>query len=161
MPPRASRDLLSTFAVLLVVTVGAAPLRGQADASFEGFKFNRSLRGARSLALGGAFVALADDATAAYANPAGLSILESPEVSIEGRSWNTTTIFTTAGDARNGSDFRSFDFGRAKDYTAGLSFVSFVYSQRDARWAVALYRHQLIDFHSHFSSFGVRKDETT
>ncbi|HEV3076695.1 MAG TPA: outer membrane protein transport protein [Thermoanaerobaculia bacterium] len=159
-PPRVSRELLSAFTVLLVATVGAAPLRGQADASFEGFQFNRSLPGARSLALGGAFVALADDATAAYSNPAGLTILESPEVSIEGRSWNTTTIFTTAGDARNGSDFRSFDFGKAKDYTAGLSFLSYVYSQRDARWAVALYRHQLIDFHSHFSSFGVRKDET-
>ncbi len=44
--------------------------------------------GARSLGFGGAFVALADDATAAFANPAGLVQLLEPEVSIEGRSWS-------------------------------------------------------------------------
>ena len=40
---------------------------------------------ARSLALGGAFVGLADDATAALVNPAGLIGLTRKEISIEGR----------------------------------------------------------------------------
>lgn len=38
--------------------------------------------GARALAMGGAYVAVADDATANYWNPAGLSFLNQPEVSI-------------------------------------------------------------------------------
>jgi hypothetical protein len=41
--------------------------------------------GARSLALGGAFTGLADEATAAFTNPAGLVQLSRPEVSLEGR----------------------------------------------------------------------------
>src|SRR5688572_33215393 len=40
---------------------------------------------ARSLAPGGAFVGLADDATAALVNPAGLIALTAKEVSLEGR----------------------------------------------------------------------------
>ena len=45
------------------------------------FRFNNP--GARANAMGGAFIALADDATAAYTNPAGLTILTKPEISIE------------------------------------------------------------------------------
>ena len=45
--------------------------------------FDFSLPGARSRGIGGAFVAVADDATAVYSNPAGLTQLFRPEVSIE------------------------------------------------------------------------------
>ena len=38
--------------------------------------------GAKSLALGGAFTGLADDATATFANPAGLTLLLGPELSL-------------------------------------------------------------------------------
>src|SRR6185295_4461914 len=44
--------------------------------------------GARSLALGGAFVGLADDATASFTNPAGLRFISRKEVSAEGRHWS-------------------------------------------------------------------------
>ena len=40
-----------------------------------GIQFNFSNPGARSLGFGGAFIGLADDATAAYTNPAGLTNL--------------------------------------------------------------------------------------
>jgi long-subunit fatty acid transport protein len=57
-------------------------------------KFTSSLNpvgsGARALAMGGAFIALADDATAASWNPAGLKHLLRPEVSIVG-SYNHRT----------------------------------------------------------------------
>ena len=55
----------------------AFPVRGQ-----EGpvtFEFSFSNPGARAMGLGGAFAALADDATAAFANPAGLVQLLEPE----------------------------------------------------------------------------------
>lgn len=63
--------------------------------------------GARSLGLGGAFVAVADDATAAWANPSGLVQLLRPEISLEGRSWSEDR----AGEASNQS---------------GVGFLSFV-----------------------------------
>src|SRR5215210_866139 len=42
--------------------------------------------GARALGIGGAFIGVADDATAAEANPAGLTILSRPELSLHVRS---------------------------------------------------------------------------
>ena len=51
------------------------------------------------MGFGGAFVALADDATAAFANPAGLVQLAEPEISIEGRWWSYSTPYTRSGRA--------------------------------------------------------------
>ena len=78
--------------------------------------------GARSLALGGAFVAVADDATAAYANPSGLVQLLRPELSVELRTW---------------SDDRD---GVASDLS-GIGFASFVLPRK--RWSLAIYGQTL------------------
>src|SRR5205809_6380012 len=48
-------------------------------------QFSSSPPGARSMGMGSTFVGLADDATAAEANPAGLVILKKPEVSVHFR----------------------------------------------------------------------------
>ena len=72
--------------VAVVLIALAAPVAAQ-----EGpvaFEFSFSNPGARSMGLGGAFAALADDATAAFANPAGLVQLLESEVSLEGRWWS-------------------------------------------------------------------------
>ena len=61
------------------------------------FEFSFSNPGARSMGFGGAFAALADDATAAFANPAGLVQLVAPEVSIEGRYWSYSTPYVSGG----------------------------------------------------------------
>ena len=52
---------------------------------FRKFRFNFVNPGARSLALGGAFISIADDATAAQANPAGLNFLLTQEYFVETR----------------------------------------------------------------------------
>ena len=70
--------MLRIALILWIVAVSAAPAGGQTAA----FQFSFPNPGARSMGLGGAFVALADDATAALANPAGLVQLAAPEVSI-------------------------------------------------------------------------------
>jgi long-chain fatty acid transport protein len=146
---------------ILIVLTSVLPLQGQEDASFAGFQFNRSLPGARSLGMGGAFVALADDATAAYANPAGLTRLESPELSLEGRIWNLSTPYTARGDATLQSSFSpgEFAFEESQSTSSAPSFASFVYTRPGTRWAAAVYRHQLMEYHTRFSSFGVLKDE--
>ena len=50
---------------------------------FSQFQFNFITPGARATGLGGAFIGLADDATAVESNPAGLTQLYDSEVSLE------------------------------------------------------------------------------
>jgi long-subunit fatty acid transport protein len=123
-----------------------------------GVEFNFSNPGARSLGFAGAFVALADDATAAQTNPAGLMILGRPEVSFEARGWTFTHSFTDRGRASGSVTGIGIDTipglqsGRASDTTVGPSFLSFVYP--GGRWAVAGYRHELANFKARFSTEG-------
>jgi long-subunit fatty acid transport protein len=65
--------------------------------------------GARAYGMGGAFLARADDATAASWNPAGLSYLRVPEVSVVG--------VANSFDTERGSDYDRFD-GQALDFAA-------------------------------------------
>jgi long-chain fatty acid transport protein len=123
-------------------------------------QFNFSTPGARSLGLGGAFLALADDATAAYANPAGLTQLAAPEVSLEGRAFAFTSRFPARGHAPEtgvtgiGIDtVGGIEERRRTDQTKALSFLSYAHSGR--RWAVAAYRHQVAAFAASLDSQGV------
>ena len=115
-------------------------------------QFSFSNPGARSMGLGGSFVALADDATAAFANPAGLVQIVRPEVSVEGRYWGYSTSFTQQGRITGEPTGIGVDVvaglrsGTSSDDLAGLSFLSFVYPRN--KWSIAFYRHQLADFES-------------
>jgi hypothetical protein len=66
--------------------------------------------GARAYGMGGAFLARADDATAASWNPAGLSYLRAPELSLVGVYNSFTTAEGVVNDSLNGSsvDFAAF-----------------------------------------------------
>ncbi len=85
--------------LLLATALLALPLAAQnVDIeSLSGLQFNFGNPGARSLGMGGAFLGLADDASAAEANPAGLTILRKPEISIEARNYLEQQLFTTSG----------------------------------------------------------------
>ena len=113
-------------------------------------EFSFSNPGARSLGLGGAFVALADDATAAFANPAGLVQLSQPEVSIEGRSWSYSTPYTRSGRISGEPTGWGIDVNpgsitaRSEEKVSGLSYLSLVYPKD--RWSLAIYRHQVSRF---------------
>lgn len=66
--------------------------------------------GARAFGMGGAFLARADDATAASWNPAGLSYLRAPELSLVGVYNSFTTVENVDNDSLKGSsvDFAAF-----------------------------------------------------
>jgi long-chain fatty acid transport protein len=83
----------------IVCTLTALPLAAQNTdiESLSGLQFNFGNPGARSLGMGGAFLGLADDASAAEANPAGLTILRKPEITLEGRNYQEQQVFTTSG----------------------------------------------------------------
>ncbi|HEV8631143.1 MAG TPA: hypothetical protein VGV61_12565 [Thermoanaerobaculia bacterium] len=155
---------LLALALLALATL-ASPSRAQSNDEVQSaLQWNLSTPGARSLALGGAFLALADDATAAYANPAGLSQLQRPEVSLEGRAWEFTSRFADRGHQPatgvTGIGTDTVDglvFGERVDHTRGLSFASYVHaSRRVGRWVPtwALYRHQLANFEATLRSHG-------
>ena len=84
---------------LFVLLFAALPALAQNTdiESLSGLQFNFGNPGARSLGMGGAFLGLADDASAAEANPAGLSILRKPEFSIEARNYLEQQLLTTTG----------------------------------------------------------------
>ena len=115
--------------------------------------------GARSLALGSAFVGLADDATAALVNPAGLIALSRPEISVEGRYRRLAQPFLLRGrlsgeKTGSGIDTESGPvFGEIADSSAGLGFLSFVYPR--GRFRAAAFRHELTRLEQEFSGQGV------
>ena len=117
--------------------------------------------GAKSLALGGAFVGVADDATAGFANPAGLRELNRPEVSVELRGRRLDSQFLERGRlsgaiSNQGTDtIRGPVFGESRDSNTGLSYLAAVYASSRRRWAVAGFRHELARVDQVFFSQGV------
>jgi long-chain fatty acid transport protein len=90
------RKLLIVVALCLLAALPAFAQNTDIEA-LAGLQFNFGNPGARSLGMGGAFIGLADDASAAEANPAGLTILRKPEVSIEARNYLEQQLLTTSG----------------------------------------------------------------
>jgi long-chain fatty acid transport protein len=123
------------------------------------FEFSFSNPGARSLGLGGAFAALADDATAAFANPAGLVQLVSPEVSVELRHWRYSTPYIVGGRFEGeptGIGLDTLDGLRtavSEEQLTGLSYLSLVYPK--GNWSFAAYRHQLASFRAETATEGL------
>ena len=148
-------ECLLVMVVLLVPGVPAvAGDKGLTNSeTFSGFQFNFNNPGARSLGMGGAFVAVADDATAVIANPAGLVILQRPELSAEvkfTRFSNTINAFsnTPAEGATNTLHARDFD-----DSVVTPSFFSFVYPAE--RLVVAAFIREQINYESSFQTEGI------
>lgn len=148
-----ARRILALAPGLLLLSVTAA------EAQFSAIQFSYSNPGARSLALAGAFVALADDATAVYANPAGLVRLKKMEISLEMRYWDYTTPFTEGGRVSGTPTGILLDTtpglrtGEDLESTLGVSFFSFVYPSK--RCSFAVYRHLTVDFEKSTATQGL------
>ena len=79
--------LVSAFlAVSISMLVVAAPRQARA-AGETGFVFLKIGVGARAMGMGSAFVALADDPTSVYWNPAGLASIEKTQVTVMHNEW--------------------------------------------------------------------------
>jgi hypothetical protein len=78
MAPR--RPLRHALASLLILVLGAGAAHGQRIAKY-GADFLAGGVDARALGMGGAYVSLADEVSAGYWNPAGLSHLQYPQIS--------------------------------------------------------------------------------
>lgn len=100
--------------------------------------------GARALGQGGAFIAIADDATASSWNPAGLINLERPELSMVGSyimsdQDYSTNPFTLPGTTMGNEDVSRWD----------LNFLSAAYPFifLDKNVTASINYHQIRDFH--------------
>jgi long-chain fatty acid transport protein len=92
-PRRAARwASFALLGALLPFRVGA-----QTDSALlSKVSFNLTNPGGKSIAMGGAFTAIADDATAALVNPAGLGLISSIEFAVSGKRADATLGLVTA-----------------------------------------------------------------
>ena len=141
------------LAGLVCSTLGYGSAMAQSNEDINSvLQFNFSNPGARSLGMGGAFTARADDATAVYANPAGLIQLSRPEVSIEGRRWDHANRFLNGGSQLAPGSLDGLIYDETSDSTSGLSFLSGFYPSKSGRWVVGLFNHQLVNFEAELST---------
>lgn len=132
---------------LLVLALGTA-ISGSAMAIANqeyasGLQFNFTNPGARSLGMGGAYLGFSDDATAAYTNPAGLTILGQPEITVEFRRAEFDTPFISGGTSPGG-----ITTSTASSNTTNPSYMAVVYPGDG--WAMAWYRQVLVDYDTSF-----------
>jgi long-chain fatty acid transport protein len=129
------------FAVIVLSAVSAMAQNTDIEA-LAGINFNFANPGARSLGMGGAFLGLADDASAAEANPAGLTTLKKPEISLEGRNFKMSQDVNVTGTF---PDLTSETFSSFSHRTE-VSFASVVLPQKN--WAVAAYYDNPLTYHN-------------
>jgi len=132
---------------MLVVLAGLMVVALATRVSAQGVNFNFAGQGARALGMGGAFIGIADDATAISWNPAGLGQLDRPEISGVGKftaaktSWDPTSV-TKFGETET--------FKSASDAHFVLNFgsgaVPVKMANRNLVFAVAL--QQQLDFYT-------------
>ena len=122
--------------------------------SIYGFDFRFNTPGARANAMGAAFIGLADDATAAYSNPAGLTILTKPEISIEYKWGEYTTVINDVVDS-GPPIMQAVEYD---DTVQGPSFISYVIPKSNS--TIAIYRHQLVNLKNSikYGTFGTSGD---
>lgn len=151
---------LGPWGVVVALVLAVSPLAAQNNDELNaGVEFNFSNPGARSLGMAGAFNAVADDATAAYVNPAGLMILAKPEVAGEFRRFSFAIPYVDRGHAFGAPTGKGLDVvgglqsEARREQANALSFLSFTYPSN--RWAFAVYRHQMARFRTTVNSTAI------
>jgi hypothetical protein len=150
----------AVFLLVLLPCVAPDVARAQSSLQFP-LQFDFINPGAKSKAMGGAFAGVADDATATFANPAGLMQVLTPEVSLEGRYSRFESPFLERGRLSGSVFDQGTDtvqgplFADATVTDKGLGFASVVYARPLLRWRVAAYRHELVRIDQSLQSNGV------
>ena len=163
---------LTALSLVIACALSSAPANAQGPgpaapdrelpplSGFAGIPFSFGPPGARSLGMGGTFIAIADDATAAEANPAGLTELTRPEISIHARSstletevldlnavvnLDTLNRFRTtspkvAPNTQVGNSFANDNKARFEHSVDEVSFASYVKPFEESTWSIYVQR---------------------
>ena len=122
---RIARGLIVMSCIILAVDAVTA---ADQDARTGAEAFFKVGAGARAASLGGAFIAIADDATATYRNPAGLTQLRRQEfhTCVTQVSWSGTLGASGVGESTfdNKHYFQSFAYP-SRPVAVGLDFMYF------------------------------------
>jgi long-subunit fatty acid transport protein len=146
-----------TIEVGLAITAGRGVARAQSTAQIP-MQFDFLNPGARAMALGGAFVGAADDATTAFANPSGLAFLNTREVSAEGRFRRLESPYLQGGRVSgtvsgNGADIvPGPSYGTDVDVQVSPNFFAFITPA--GRTTIAAYLHEVAHSENTFFSSG-------
>jgi long-chain fatty acid transport protein len=141
-----------------------SPAAAQATVQFP-VQFEFLAPGARSLALGGAFIAAADDATAAFTNPAGLAFIGRREVSFEGRYRRVDTPYLAGGRVSGLVTGRGPDtiptpvYARDIDSRWAPTYFAFMLPLK-ANATITAYRHEVTAVDNSFFYEGAFKRST-
>ncbi|MFA6957790.1 MAG: outer membrane protein transport protein [Thermoanaerobaculia bacterium] len=138
------RNRLIIVMALAVCAFGASAQNTDIEA-LSGLNFSFGNPGARALGMGGAFLGMADDSSAAEANPAGLTALVRPELTMEIR--NSKTLQTLAVDGEyDPADPSGIIYQDFTSYSrrAEIAFGSFVIPR--GNWRIAGYYHSALEY---------------
>ena len=133
--------LLRVVLIIIFFSCSIAPVAAQLLGQIEiTSTLNPVGSGARALGMGGAFIAVADDATAASWNPGGLIQLENPEVSFVGAFFERIedNTFRTNNEA-SGSE-------NVSDTEINYFSLTYPFTFRDHNMVVSLSYQHLYDF---------------
>ena len=153
-----ARSVVSGICGLCFVLISVGEATAQVGLQIP-LQFDFLNPGARSLALGSAFAGLADDATAGFTNPAGLTILTLPEVSFEVRGRRLESPFLSGGRLSGPVTGTGVDtvagpvYGTSLAESTGVSYFSFVLPR--PKWAITAYRHEFVRLAQEFEAEGV------
>jgi long-chain fatty acid transport protein len=150
----AGGTLPTTLAIVLCLAAALPMFRATAQTNTENFaqfRFNFNNPGARAAGIGGAFISIADDATAAESNPAGLTTLIRPEISFETKGIQfkqKIANFSSTGTAAN----YALESKIFKQSVVSPSFASVVFPLRGI--TLSAFRYELVNFESAFFTKG-------
>ena len=141
------RIICGAILSMMFISTAHAQDIGTSGGDFSGLPVDLLPPGARSLGLAGAFTAVADDATAAVANPAGLSNLSTTEVSLHLRNFDSDVPFLDP-DAFD-SGYYDFTGNMNKTYSDSGTDVSFVSVVKPFdNWVISAYYLNQLNFES-------------
>jgi long-chain fatty acid transport protein len=125
----------------------------QAVPTFGGLSFSFETPGARSSSMGGAFVGLADDATAAVTNPAGLSQIVKPEFFIAGRGSSFETHWVGGGllTGRESGEIVSDGFVRGRSTNSRFSMPVATLVLPKGRFTFAAFAAEAAEFKASYT----------
>lgn len=142
-----------------LAAIVATPVSAQNTAQLP-LQFDFLPPGARSVGMGSAFIAAADDATAAFTNPAGLARLGRREISAELRFKRLETPFLFGGRITGTVTGTGLDtiptpvYRDDVDDQAGPAFVSFLWPV-GTKASLIGYRHEVATIENTYFSQGV------
>lgn len=142
---RRVRGVAYLVAVTACLLWPASALAQSNDDVFPQFKWNFATPGARANAMGGAFIGLADDASAAVSNPAGLINLSRPQVYFEFSSNDLRVARLASVDS-----FFSLNSTTTAQTINVPSFLS-ASAPIGSKLAVAFTRHEFLNDRENFS----------